>query len=122
MNGKTLMSHWVGIGEQEYLFTMATGIMDTPNGSVIVFDDTNGDRLPDYHRLDISTTYKFNMSNNERWKGKLGLSVLNVYNQKNILSRTYEKRQSTTDNGEVIREINKNSLGITPNLVFRVEF
>ncbi|MFC4722854.1 TonB-dependent receptor domain-containing protein [Geojedonia litorea] len=103
-------------------YTMATGIMDTPDGSVIVFDDTNGARLPDYHRLDISTTYKFNISNNERWKGKLGLSILNLYNQKNILSRTYEKRQSTMDNGEVLREINKISLGITPNLVFRVEF
>jgi len=103
-------------------YTKATGIVDTPNGSVINFEETNGDRLPSYHRLDISTTYKFDISKNDRWKGKLGFSLLNIYNQKSILSRTYEKRQSNTNTGEVLREINKISLGITPNLVFRVEF
>ncbi|MGM5469140.1 TonB-dependent receptor domain-containing protein [Flavobacteriaceae bacterium LMO-SS05] len=103
-------------------FTKAIGIRDTPNGSVIDFEKTNGDRLPNYHRLDISTTYKFNISNTNHWKGKLGFSLLNIYNQKNVLSRTYEKRQSNTDASEVLREINKISLGITPNLVFRVEF
>ena len=103
-------------------YTKATGIEDTPNGSVINFEETNGDRLPNYHRLDISTTYNFNFSKNNKWKGKLGFSLLNVYNQKSILSRTYEKRQSNTNTGEVLREINKISLGITPNLVFRVEF
>lgn len=103
-------------------YTKAIGIMDTPNGSVIEFDETNGDRLSNYHRLDISATYKFNISNNEKWKGKLGFSLLNIYNQKNVLSRTYEKRQSNTDASEVLREINKISLGITPNLVLRIDF
>jgi hypothetical protein len=103
-------------------FTKATGINDTPDGSVITFEETNSSRLPNYHRLDVSATYKFMISKNEKWKGKFGLSLLNVYNQKSILSRTYEKRQSTTSNDEVLREINKISLGITPNLVFRVDF
>jgi hypothetical protein len=103
-------------------YTKAIGIMDTPNGSVIEFDETNGDRLSNYHRLDISATYKFNISNNKKWNGKLGFSLLNIYNQKNVLSRTYEKRQSNTDTGEVLREISKISLGITPNLVLRIDF
>jgi hypothetical protein len=103
-------------------YTKAIGIIDTPNGSVIEFDETNGDRLSNYHRLDISATYKFNISNNEKWKGKLGFSLLNIYNQKNVLSRTYEKRQSNTETGEVLREISKISLGITPNLVLRIDF
>ena len=103
-------------------YTKALGIINTPNGSQIEFDDTNGDRLPDYHRLDISTTYEFNMNKDDKWKGKIGMSLLNIYDEGNILSRTYEKRQSTTENKEVIREINKTSIGITPNVVFRVEF
>ena len=103
-------------------YTKALGITDTPNGSVIVFDKINGDRLPNYHRLDFSATYKFNISQNEKWKGKLGFSILNIYDQKNILSRTYEKRQSTINDEEVLREINKISLGFTPNFVFRVDF
>ncbi|GAA3566313.1 TonB-dependent receptor plug domain-containing protein [Snuella lapsa] len=103
-------------------YTEAKGLKDTPDGTVIDFEETNAARLPNYHRLDISTTYKFNMSKRDTWKGKIGVSILNVYNQKNILSRKYEKRQSNTDNGQVLREINKTSVGLTPNLVFRVEF
>jgi hypothetical protein len=103
-------------------YTKAIGLIDTPDGSVINFEETNGDRLPNYHRLDISTTYKFNISKNEQWKGKLGFSLLNIYNQKSVLSRTYEKRQSNTNTGEALREISKISLGITPNLVFRIDF
>ncbi|HKK12112.1 MAG TPA: TonB-dependent receptor, partial [Flavobacteriaceae bacterium] len=103
-------------------YTKATGLVDTPDGTVINFEKVNGDRLPNYHRLDASATYKFNISRNNKWKGKLGVSVLNVYNKKNVLSRTYEKRQNTSDSGVTLREINKISLGITPNFVFRVEF
>jgi hypothetical protein len=103
-------------------YTRALGISETNGGFVIDYDETNKERLPNYHRLDISTTYKFNISENGKWKGKLGFSLLNIYNKKNTLSRTYEKRQSVDQNNQELREINKSSLGITPNLVFRIEF
>ena len=103
-------------------YTRALGISETNDGFVIDYDETNKERLPNYHRLDISTTYKFNISENGKWKGKLGFSLLNIYNKKNTLSRTYEKRQSVDQNNQELREINKSSLGITPNLVFRIEF
>ena len=103
-------------------YTQAKDITETNDGFVINFEEINGKRLPNYHRLDLSTTYKFNFSSNKRWKGKIGFSLLNLYNKKNILSRTYEKRQSLTENTEVLREVDKISLGITPNLVFRAEF
>ncbi|MDU8884675.1 TonB-dependent receptor [Yeosuana sp. MJ-SS3] len=103
-------------------YTKALGVVETDDGYEIEYDKINSDRLPFYQRLDISGTYKFNISESERWKGKLGFSLINVFDRKNTLSRTYEKRQSTTDNTEILREINKTSLGITPNLVFRIEF
>ncbi|WP_282134887.1 TonB-dependent receptor plug domain-containing protein [Seonamhaeicola maritimus] len=102
-------------------YTKGVGIIDTPEGSVIEYDVINDSRLPDYHRLDISTTYEFNVSKNENWKGKIGFSLLNIYNKNNLLSRTYESRQDS--NGDIVlREINKSSIGLTPNLVFRIEF
>ncbi|MCR8667226.1 TonB-dependent receptor plug domain-containing protein [Aestuariibaculum sp. M13] len=103
-------------------YTKANGLIETSGDPVIDFEATNAARLPNYHKLDISATYAFNFYRSERWKGKLGVSFLNVYNQKNVLSRKYEIAQSTEDDGFVLREINKNSLGFTPNLVFRIDF
>jgi ferric enterobactin receptor len=42
------------------------------------------ERLPAYHRLDLSAALKFE---NEELRGEFGLSVLNVYNQLNIQNR-----------------------------------
>ncbi|RED48964.1 TonB-dependent receptor domain-containing protein [Seonamhaeicola aphaedonensis] len=102
-------------------YTKATGIIDTPDGPQIEYDEVNGARLPDYHRLDLSTTYTFNVSNKDNWKGKIGFSILNIYNKSNLLSRTYERRQGAS-NEDALREVNKSSIGITPNLLFRMDF
>lgn len=103
-------------------YTKANGLIENSGDPVIDFEETNGSRLPDYHKLDLSATYGFNVSKNDRWKGKFGISFLNIYNQKNVLSRKYEIAQSTEDDSFVLREINKNSLGFTPNLLFRIDF
>jgi len=103
-------------------YTKATEIVYNTGVPTIVYGNINGDRLPNYHRLDVSATYKFNISKSERWKGKLGFSILNIYNQKNILSRTYDTRQADLNSDYVLTEINKISIGTTPNFVFRVEF
>lgn len=102
-------------------YTKAVGITENVDGAFIDFEEINSRRLPNYHRLDASVTYKFNISEDKKWKGKFGFSLLNIYDTENILSRTYQIRQNA-DGDNVLREINKISLGITPNLVFRVEF
>ena len=42
------------------------------------------ERLPAYHRLDLSAALKFS---NENVKGEFGLSILNVYSRVNIQSK-----------------------------------
>lgn len=103
-------------------YTNATEVIYNTGVPTIIYGNINGDRLPNYHRLDMSATYKFNISKNERWKGKLGFSILNIYNQKNVLSRTYKTRQPDLNSEYVLTEINKISIGTTPNFVFRVDF
>ena len=103
-------------------YTKALGIIETIDNVLIDFAEINSKRLPTYHRLDLSTTYKFNFTKNKKWKGKLGFSLQNIYDNKNILSRTYKTRQREIDGTNVLRVINKSSLGITPNMLFRIEF
>lgn len=86
-------------------------------------DNINALRLPNYSRIDASMTYSFNFS--ERWKGKFGFSLLNIFNNKNILSRTYNAIPVRNSDNQIeykLKEVDKMSLGITPNLVFRVRF
>lgn len=102
--------------------TKAVGIIEAGNDAFIDFAEFNGERLPSYHKLDISATYKFNISKNEKWKGKIGLAILNIYDQENVLSREYQIRRDPKDGSNVLREIDNSSLGITPNFVFRIDF
>ncbi len=86
-------------------------------------DNINSKRLPDYQRVDWSVTYSFNFSKNR--KGKLGFSILNIFNKKNLLSRTYTSVPTINSNNQItyqLEQVDRESLGITPNLVFRVSF
>ncbi|MEM5564338.1 TonB-dependent receptor [Psychroserpens sp. AS72] len=80
-------------------------------------DGINTKRLPDYHRLDLSSTYKFKFSKDRKLRAKVGLSIRNVYNKTNFISREY--RGNNDINGD-IETIDKFSIGFTPNLMFRL--
>lgn len=96
------------------------------NSSAEVYLDTenmNANRVPNYHRLDASMTYSFSFS--EKWNGRLGFSVINIYNRKNVLSRNFKVIPVTNSDEEIeyqLEQVDKISLGITPNIVFRVSF
>lgn len=80
-------------------------------------DGINTKRLPNYHRLDLSSTYAFNFSEDSRLKGKIGCSIRNVYNKNNLISREYVGNNDFENHIEVI---DKFSLGFTPNVMFRL--
>lgn len=83
----------------------------------ISFIEINTERLNNYHRMDLSSTYQFYFSKNNGVKGKVGFSIRNLYNQKNQLSREYSGNNSIND---PIQVVDKFSLGFTPNILFRV--
>jgi hypothetical protein len=83
----------------------------------IRFVGINTERLSNYHRLDFSTTYQFNLAKSNNLKGKIGLSIRNVYNQKNHLSKEYYGYNNIDD---PIRIQDKYSLGFTPNFLFKI--
>ena len=80
-------------------------------------DGINTSELPVYHRLDFSSTYNFKISKHNKLRGKVGLSIRNIYNRMNLISREYRGNNSLDDPIELIEKF---SIGITPNLTFRL--
>ncbi|WP_171597356.1 TonB-dependent receptor plug domain-containing protein [Marinifilum caeruleilacunae] len=91
------------------------------NETNIVYEKVNGSRLPVYHRLDLSATYKLQLSKTSKSNMKLGFSILNLYDRKNIVNRYYYLL-SGGENGEVLIRNDRRALGITPNVIFRYHF
>ena len=80
-------------------------------------EGVNTGELPIYHRLDLSSTYNFKMSKHNILRGKIGLSIRNIYNRTNLISREYRGNNSLDDPIELIEKF---SIRITPNLMFRL--
>ena len=74
--------------------------------------DKNSYRLPAYHRLDLSATYKFQLGT---LPASFGLSVFNVYNRKNVWYKEYE-----VVDGDLL-ETDVTFLGITPNFFLNIK-
>ena len=65
--------------------------------SVPLYGDRNNDRLPAYHRLDLSATYIFNKPGN-RYQHSLALTLYNVYGRLNPFSVNFNKMISDAGN------------------------
>ncbi|MGC9375679.1 MAG: TonB-dependent receptor [Bacteroidales bacterium] len=63
--------------------TFPVGRYEYGNMIVPIYSDRNDYRLPDYHRLDLSVTYKFGVDKTRGLRSELNLSIYNVYNRKN---------------------------------------
>ena len=83
--------------------------------NAINFEAPNSSRISDYLRVDASAIYDFDLSS--KIKATLGASVLNLLGRKNILNTYYR-----LDNSNQIETVENISLGMTPNINFRIQF
>ncbi|MBQ4822677.1 TonB-dependent receptor [Aquimarina sp. MMG016] len=98
-------------------FTNVSGIDESGEIILLEYDEINSNTLPIYHRLDFSTIYDFKIGQNSNIKYRVGLSILNLYDRQNILNREFRTTNSL-DNRFINADIL--SVGITPNISFRV--
>ena len=87
------------------------------NTTMVNYDSPNGSSLNNFMRLDASFSYNFNVTN--AIKTTLRAGIINLTNEDNIINRYYKVDPNNTDNA--IKVDNK-SLGLTPNVSFRVNF
>lgn len=88
--------------------------LDPRNGNVIyipIYAETNSDRLPPYHRLDLRVSKSFLFAN---WQLGIFLELLNAYNRKNLLDFNYTEDYSERND--------INQLPIIPYLGITAEF
>jgi len=96
-----------------------------PNGqyeyeglSIASYTDRNAQRLPNYHRLDISATYVPNKKPTKRWKGEWVFGIYNVYNRKNAASISFGQNVETGANEATRTAI----FGIVPSATYNFKF
>ena len=86
--------------------------------SVASYAPRNSDRLPAYHRLDLSVNYKPNRKPEKRFKGEWVLGIYNAYNRKNAASISFGQNFETGANEATRTAI----FGIVPSLTYNFKF
>jgi ferric enterobactin receptor len=86
-------------------------LLDGEINSYIHVSDKNANRLPDYHRLDLSASRLFESSH---WSTEIGISVFNAYNHKNIWYRDYNLDTVPITVTDVLM------LGLTPTIYIQM--
>ena len=87
----------------------------------IQYGPINGQRLPLYHRLDLSVWYKFGQRKGPV-NGQIGLSIQNLYNRENVWQRFFFLEDIDEDVAPEIVEEERFFLGFTPNLSVQLSF
>ncbi len=87
------------------------------NRYFVNYDTPNSQNLENFLRIDASFSYSFNFSS--AIKAILRAGVINITNQNNIINRYY--KVDSNDTSKTI-QVNNKSLGLTPNVSFRVNF
>ncbi|CAN0605171.1 unnamed protein product, partial [Ectocarpus sp. 12 AP-2014] len=81
----------------------------------IIYKASNSARLPEYFRADFSAIYDFSI--NDEIKASAGISVLNFTNRRNNLNTFFRLNEASE-----VEQVERVSLGVTPNASFRIRF
>ena len=85
-----------------------------------IYEDNrrNADRLPTYHRLDISATLTPEKNKDRRWQGEWVFGIYNLYGRQNAASLAFRQNQETFRNEAVQTSI----FGIVPSVTYNFKF
>lgn len=86
--------------------------------TVPFFGLRNTERLPDYHRIDVSATLAPRKNKNRKLQGEWVFSIYNLYNRRNAASINFNRNQDTQVNEAVRTSI----FGIVPAATYNFKF
>jgi hypothetical protein len=73
-----------------FAFSSPTSFYQYNGYTVPIYEKKNNDRLPDYHRLDISTEFQINQKP-QRYSHRIRLTLFNLYNRTNPIAINFNK-------------------------------
>jgi len=93
---------------------------DVQGNTLYYYADRNSNRIPDYHRLDISATYDFKKNERRKYKQSLNFSIYNVYARRNAYSVTFRQN---VDNPNVSDAVRLSIIGsMIPSITYNFNF
>lgn len=107
-------------------FSFQTGLPSTfptaqysyENITVPVYSQRNSNRLPSYHRLDLSANLNPKNSSDKDFKSSWSFGIYNVYNRKNAYSISFRENSDTGVNEAVRLSL----FGIIPSVTYNFSF
>tara|TARA_R100000935_G_scaffold15157_1_gene30166 strand:- start:1598 stop:3964 length:2367 start_codon:yes stop_codon:yes gene_type:complete len=107
-------------------FNYQTGLPTTyPNAQytfealvIPVYSARNSERLPSYHRLDLSATYTPAKNKTRNYKSSWNFGIYNIYGRKNAVSLSFRNNDDTRRNEAVRLSI----FGIIPSVTYNFKF
>lgn len=99
--------------------TFPTGKYEFLGVAVPIYSDRNAARLPNFHRLDFSVTYRSKKNEKRRFKSEWVLSIYNVYNRRNAFSIDFKQDEA---NPNITYAERTSVFAIVPSLTYNVKF
>lgn len=88
------------------------------NLTVPVYAARNSNRLPAYHRLDISATFKPSQEKDESYTSSWNFGIYNLYSRKNAVSLSFRENEVSGKNEAVRLSL----FGIVPSVTYNFKF
>lgn len=97
--------------------TFPSGKYEVDGATSYLYTSRNGNRMPDYHRLDLGAT--FLAKNTKRFRSEWAFSVYNAYNRKNAYTITFRDSETVTGTTEAVKTA---LFGIVPSVSWNFKF
>lgn len=97
--------------------TFPTGKYELLGQTIFQYSKRNADRMPAYHRMDLSATYEPNK--NKRWKSSWSFGIYNVYGRENAYTIAFE---DNPNNPGTTRAMQTSLFKFVPNITYNFKF
>lgn len=97
--------------------TFPTGKYQLNGQTVFQYSNRNADRMPAYHRMDLSATYE--PESNKRFRGSWSFGIYNLYGRENAYTITFE---DNPNNPGTTRAMQTSLFRWVPNITYNFKF